>query len=293
MTLRHLKIFVAVCEHGSTTKASKALFIVQPTISHTIKELENYYNVPLFERLNQRLVLTEIGRELYKKAKEIIASFDEFEALAISHGQNPRVRIGASLTLGQTLIPKFLAIIEKEKYNILPQVLIRQSTRIEKEIEESNLDFGVISGNVVSPYLIGVEISNEEFVAVCHVDYPISDELTFEQLVSYPLLIREHGSSSRGFLEKLLSERGLTISPKMDSSNNQAIVTAIRANLGVGFLPENYVREYIERGILKKLTITDIIANQTNYLVIHKNKKLNSLQRQAFDIIKNMAENEK
>ena len=72
MTLRHLKIFVAVCEHGSTTKASKALFIVQPTISHTITELEKYYQVPLFERVNQRLVLTEIGRELYKKAKEQI-----------------------------------------------------------------------------------------------------------------------------------------------------------------------------------------------------------------------------
>ncbi len=290
MTLKHLKIFVAVCEQGSTTKASKALFIVQPTISHAIKELENYYNVPLFERLNQRLVLTKIGRELYKKAKEILAGFEEFEALAISHGQNPLVRIGASLTLGQTLIPKFLEIVEREKYNVLPQVLIRQSTRIEKEIEESNLDFGVISGNVTSPHLIGIEISHEKFVAVCHVDYAIESELTFEELVAYPLLIREHGSSSRDFLERLLSERGLTISPKMDSSNNQAIVTAIRANLGVGFLPENYVSEYVERGIFKKLTVTDIIANQTNHLVIHKNKKLNPLQRQAFDIIKNMAE---
>ncbi len=289
MTLRHLKIFVAVCEHGSTTKASKALFIVQPTISHSIKELENHYNVPLFERLNQRLVLTKIGRELYKKAKEILAGFDDFEALAISNGKNPLVRIGASLTLGQTLIPKFLEIVEKEKYNILPQVLIRQSTRIEREVEESNLDFGVISGNVVSPHLIGVELSQEEFVAVCHVDYSIPDELTFEELISYPLLIREHGSSSRDFLEKLLSGRGLTITPKMDSSNNQAIVTAIRSNLGVGFLPENYVREYVEKGIFKKLTINNIIANQTNHLIIHKNKKLNSLQRQAFDIIKNMS----
>lgn len=290
MTLKHLKIFVAVCEQGSTTKASKALFIVQPTISHAIKELENYYNVPLFERLNQRLVLTKIGKELYKKAKEILTSFDEFEALAISHGQNPLVRIGASLTLGQTLIPKFLEIVEKEKYNILPQVLIRQSTRIEREIEESNLDFGVISGNVTSQHLVGVVISHEEFVAVCHADYSIPDKLTFEQFVSYPLLIREHGSSSRDFLERLLSERELTISAKMDSSNNQAIITAIRANLGVGFLPENHVSEYVEKGVFKKLTITDITANQTNYLVIHKNKKLNTLQRQAFDIIKNMAE---
>ena len=288
MTLRHLKIFVAVCEHGSTTKASKALYIVQPTISHTITELEKYYKISLFERVNQRLILTEIGKELYKKAKEILAGYEEFEALAMSNGENPRVRIGASLTLGQTLIPKFLEIIEKEKYNISPQILIRQSTRIEQEIEESNLDFGVISGNYSSPHLKGIAISHEKFVAICHVDYPIKNNLTFKELVAEPLLIREHGSSSRDFLERLALERNVTLSPKIDSSNNQAIVTAIESSVGIGFLPENYVQEYIDRGIFREIAVTDIVANQTNYLVIHKNKRLNKLQQQAFDIIKNL-----
>lgn len=88
MTLRHLKIFAAVCEHGSTTKAAEALYIVQPTVSHTIAELEKHYKVPLFERVNQRLVLTDIGKELLVKAKEILAEFDNFESLATYHGQN-------------------------------------------------------------------------------------------------------------------------------------------------------------------------------------------------------------
>ena len=288
MTLRHLKIFVAVCEYGSTTKASKALYIVQPTISHTITELEKYYKISLFERVNQRLVLTEIGTNLYKKAKEILAGYEEFEALAISSSENPRVRIGASLTLGQTLIPRFLEIIEKNKYNISPQVLIRQSTRIEQELEESNLDFGVISGNYTSPHLKGIPISHEKFVAICHVDYPISSTLTFKELSEQPLLIREHGSSSRDFLEKLALERNITLSPKIDSSNNQAIVTAITASVGIGFLPENYVREYIDTGVFREIEVSDIVANQTNYLVIHKNKRLNPLQQQAFDVIKNL-----
>lgn len=288
MTLRHLRIFVAVCEHGSTTKASKALFIVQPTISHTITELERYYKIALFERVNQRLILTEIGKELYKKAKEILSSFDDFESLATSNGNSPRVRIGASLTLGQTLIPKFLDIIEKQKYNIAPQILIRQSTRIERELEESNLDFGVISGNFTSTNLKGIPISQEKFVAVCHSNYPIESELTFKELTTYPLLIREHGSSSRDFLERLAIERGLTLSPKIDSSNNQAIVTAIASSVGIGFLPENYVSEYVNSGTFKEVKVTDIVAKQTNYLIIHKNKKLNPLQQQAFNVIKGL-----
>ena len=289
MTLRHLKIFVAVCEYGSTTKAAEALYIVQPTISHTITELEKYYKVPLFERVNQRLVLTDIGKELLAKAKEILSNFEDFESLATYHGENPSVKIGASLTLGQTIIPKFLEIIKKEELNIQAQALIRQSTRIQREIEECNLDFGIIGGNVTSPHLLAYPISDEEFVAVCHTDYPIPDNISFEELIALPLLIREHGSSSRDFLEKIAEERGLALHPKMDSSNNQAIVTAIRFNLGVGFLTEGYVREYIKRGELKKIHITDTEAKQTNYLIIHKNKKLNRIQQQAFDIIKGLA----
>ncbi len=288
MTLKHLKIFVAVCEHGSTTKAAQALFIVQPTISHSINELEKYYKVPLFERVNQRLVLTEIGKELYHKAKEILNSFEEFEDLAISHGQNPRVRIGASLMLGQTVIPQFLAKVEKDKLNIVPQVLIRQSRRIERELEESNLDFGIISGKVTSPHLVGYPISQERFVAVCHAEFEVQDNITFEELTKYPLLIREHGSSSRDFLEVLALEKNITLTPKMDSSNNQAIMSAIKSCVGIGFLPENYVREYIDKGLFKEVTVSDVVAHQTNYLIIHKNKRLNALQQQAFDIIKQL-----
>ena len=53
---------IAVCEHGSTTKAAEALYLVQPTVSHSISELEKYYKVTLFDRVNQRLILTEAGK---------------------------------------------------------------------------------------------------------------------------------------------------------------------------------------------------------------------------------------
>lgn len=290
MTLRHLKIFAAVCEHGSTTKAAEALYIVQPTVSHAIAELEKHYKVPLFERVNQRLVLTDIGKELLVKAKEILAEFDNFESLATYHGQNPHVKIGASLTLGQTIIPQFLQKIQKEGCKVQPHVLIRQSTRIERELEQGNLDFGIIGGAVSSPYLVATPLSREKFVAVCHADFDAPDSICFDELTRFPLLIREHGSSSRNYLEAKAEARGINLSPIMDSSNNYAIVTAIKHNLGVGFLTEGYVSDYIKSGLFRKIEITDITAQQANYLVLHKNKRLNAFQQQAFDIVKSLGE---
>ena len=114
MTLRHLKIFVAICEHGGVTKAAETLHIAQPAVSTTLSELEKYYNVILFDRINQRLVITEMGKRLLVKAKEVIAGFEDFEELAIEGGSNPKIRIGCSLTLGKTFLPKYINALKEQ-----------------------------------------------------------------------------------------------------------------------------------------------------------------------------------
>ena len=69
MTIRHLRIFIEVAKSGNMSKAAERLFISQPTVSQAISELEEYYGVLLFERLNRRLYITEIGKKLFFYAK--------------------------------------------------------------------------------------------------------------------------------------------------------------------------------------------------------------------------------
>ena len=289
MTLRHLKIFIAVCEQGSTTKAAEALYLVQPTISHSIAELERYYKIPLFDRINQRLILTDAGKELLVKAKEVVARFEEFEELASFQGKTPKVRIGTTLTLGHTLIPRFLQRIKEEGLTIEPSVLIRQAKRIESELEQGTLDFGIIAGNVLSPYLTAIPLSPDRFTLVSHIDFDIPATVTAKQLSQYPLLLREHGSSSRDMLESFTNGQGVRLSPLMDSSNNQALMTALHASLGVAFLPHSYITAHLDSDKFKEINIEGLDANQTTYLVIHKNKKLNALQQQAFTLIQSLS----
>ncbi len=286
MTLRHLKIFVAVCKYGSTTKAAEALYMAQPTISLTISELEKYYNVTLFERINQRLILTDIGKELLIKAKDVLSGFEDFESRATVSGKSPKVRIGATLTLGQTIIPKFLQLIKKENLNIRPKIMIRQASTIEKELEQGNLDFAIVGGDIVSPYLSATPISRERFIVVANADYDIPSKLMLKEFVSYPLILREYGSSSRDFLEKIVTSKGLKVSPIIDASNNQALVTALNCSLGLAYLTDSYVLEYIKEKKFKEIIIEELTASRANNLVIHKNKKLNALQQHAYNLIK-------
>lgn len=288
MTLRHLKMFVAVCETGSVTRASELLYIAQPTVSHAISELEKYYNVRLFDRINQRLILTETGRELLVSAKEILSDFESFERLASFGGQSPRVRIGASLTLGQTVVPPYLKRLGTEQPEIEAQLVIKTSASIQAEIENGDLDFAIVEGEISSPYLRAELFTRDKLVAVANAEDDIPDTLSPEALAHYPLLLRDHGSASRAFLERLFSAKGIHVAPRMESVNDQALITAVYASLGIAFLPETFVFGHIARGKFKEVKIEGLDNSRNNYLIIHKNKRLNTFQEAAYLLMKEM-----
>ncbi len=288
MTIRHLRVFVSVCEHNSMTRAAEALYMAQPTVSHCIAELEKQYNVELFERINQRLVLTEIGKELFVKGKEILAGFEEFENLAESSGKSPRLRIGSALTLGQTVIPTFMKQLRDTGLNVRPHITIKPSIAVQRELERGNLDFAILDGEITSPYLIAEPFKEEQLVAVAYRDFPVPLRLSLAEFVTYPLLLRERGNLARDYLDRLLLTRNLRVRPAIDSVNNQALVTATFAGLGIAFLPDSVVRRHIQQKNLKEIAVEELDAVRTNYIVIHKNKKLNPIQQRAFDLLKSL-----
>ena len=106
MTIRHLKVFISVVENGSVTGAAETLHVAQPAVSQTISDLEKYYNVILFDRINNRISLTEDGKRLFLKATETVAAFDEFESAALSALKNPSVSVAASPAAACRLFPR-------------------------------------------------------------------------------------------------------------------------------------------------------------------------------------------
>ena len=149
MTIRHLKMFAAVCEYGGVTRAAEALHVAQPVVSTAVSELEKYYGIRLFERINQRLVITEQGGELLVKARDVISCFEDFEGLAREDSGKPRVRVGSSLTIAQTGLP---AIIKKirERYPAVDLCIeANKTSEIEEGIMRGELDFGIVEDRVM------------------------------------------------------------------------------------------------------------------------------------------------
>mgnify|MGYP004647758141 CR=1 FL=1 len=287
MTIRHLKTFIAVIKCGGITAAAKELRVAQPAVSQTISEMEKYYDVVLFDRIKQRLVITEAGKDLYFKAKDVVECFDEFENLAFNGDYTSTIKIGASVTIGKKFVPKILKNLRENYPTVKPVLKIDKASVIEKELSLGNLDFAIVETSVHSPNILSFEFDRDRLIAISGANYLKKEELTLQELNSCDLLLREKGSASRDYLDSLLALNGLTATPTMESISNQAIISSVIEGQGVSVLPENIVAPYVERGQVKAFKITDEDLDRVAYIITHKNKKLSSIQNSIFVDCKN------
>lgn len=276
MTIRHLKIFVTVCEEGSMTQAGQKLFMAQPTISAAIHELEKQYGTRLFERISKKLYITDAGNKLLPYARHIISMFDEIENFAYNIKDSGILRIGTSITIGNCLISDFLDAFTNVQPDVKINIKIDNSEKIEQAILENQIDFGLIEGIVHNPALIRKTFRDDELVLVCSSKHEwIKRKFVKPQdLQNEAFIMRERGSGAREILESALLLHGVEIQPAWESISTQAIIQGVIRQHGVAILPLLLVREYIEKGQIIVLPIQGVSLKRKFSIIYHKDKYL-------------------
>ena len=134
MTLRHMRIFIAVFQKSSITKAAQELHLAQPSVSLAIRELEDYYGVRLFERIGRHIYPTEAGKEFYSYAVHIVSLFEEMEKKIRNWDTLGILRIGSSITIGTRILPSLIARCQTAFPDLRVEAVVNNSTEIEKKI---------------------------------------------------------------------------------------------------------------------------------------------------------------
>ncbi|QXE21015.1 LysR family transcriptional regulator [Clostridium sp. 001] len=167
MTIRHLKIFITVCEEGNMTSAANKLFMTQPSISQAIKELENYYEVTLFERLSRKLYITSSGKKLYQYAKHIIKLFDEAGNDLRQNSLQKKLIIGANYTVGVVLIHKYIKKFNKLYPNSEIMVNVNKSSILTEMLRKNELDLALIEEFKNKSDFVEDFFYNDRIVCLC------------------------------------------------------------------------------------------------------------------------------
>lgn len=276
MTLRHLKIFVAVCESGSATAAGEKLYIAQPSVSLAIAELESYYGIRLFDRMGKRLHITEAGKRFLQYATHILGLFDEMETEIKNYDAAGVLRVGASITIGNYLLPSYCLAFRKSHPHMQVQVRIDNSDTVEQQVLANKLDLGLIEGLAHSVYITAQTFREDELVMLCAPGHPFAGRQGIDPaaLRGEALLLREPGSAGRELFDSAMLTHGLEVAPLWESISTQALVRAVGAGLGVSVLPYLLVKDALDRGEISRFTLRGIAFRRDFSVIHHKDKFL-------------------
>jgi DNA-binding transcriptional LysR family regulator len=290
MTLRHLKIYLAVYQTENVTKAAEQLHMTQPAVSRAIQEIEQYYGIRLFERINRRLCVTESGRAFYARALHIVDSFDQLDKEMRNWDEVGVLRIGTSVTIGNALLPKALRLLRQQHPHLQIQSTVSNGASLQQAILNNRLDFALIEGSIDDEALCREVVAADRLVLVLPPDDPRAGAaaLTLQDLADGPFLLRENGSAGRMLLNHIFAVHGLPLAPAMESISTQALLQAVHEGLGISFLPEQLARPAIESGFVATRAVDDESFRRENHLVWHRHKYLTRSAREAMELFRTL-----
>ncbi len=272
MTLRDLKIFTEVANTLSMSESANNLGCAQPTVSQVIANIESEYGVRLFERLSRRLYLTDDGTYLASYAQSILSLYEEVDANLGSFALPVVLRVGATITVGSSIMGELVSRFEKQHPLISVEVYVDNTATIEQLLAESHLDIALVEGQVHHPSLTTEEILADSLVLVAAKGFPLPDVVDLSDLEELPFILREKGSGTRELFVKLLEQRGVTIREKWICHSSDAILSAVRSAQGLTVISKRLVAKDIADGVLHEIAIRGVSFGRMFSLVYHKDK---------------------
>lgn len=210
-----LQVFHTVAKRLNFTKAAEELCITQPAVTKHIHEIENHFKLKLFERRGTKIKLTAAGVTLLQQTEALFALYRNIEFEMGNHAleHKGQLRIGASTTAAQYVLPPVLAAFHKKFPGISVSLSIANTEQTERALQDNEIDLGIIEGHTKKAAIKYTEFLKDELVLVAGIRNPVAKKASIqpEELKQYPLLLREPGSGTLEVLAHALQPLGIKI----------------------------------------------------------------------------------
>ena len=266
MNLHLLRIFAAVAEHRSFSRAASALFISQPAVSKAVRQLEQQLDLPLMERSAgsargaRGVRLTESGQALFEHARGIFAleraATEEVRArVGLKRG---RLSIGASTTIAGYWLPPYAAQFARQVPGAQLQIRVGNTQVVGAALIGCEIDLALVEGQVNDARIVATHWRDDELQIIAPRDAALARRRkpTLEELNAQAWLLREPGSGTREVTDRVMRAQRIEPERTIEFGSNEGIARAVAAGIGVAMLPARVVRELVRMGEVMALKVS-------------------------------------
>lgn len=256
-----LRIFKTVAYYGNVSKAAKVLCVTQPSVTKSIKKLENELNMVLFVREKKGMVLTDRGKTLYRYIIDSINTLDNVELIAknISESDVGKLRIGAGESVTKSLLKETIIEYKKLYPGITIELLNLSSDALYNDLRYGRLDLVFINSTIIineNRYKCFKLIDIEDcFFTTPEFHKNIKDITNIKDILSESLIIQNENYDTRTFLNSICIKNNIQLKPNLEMDRHSLIVEFVKAGLGIGFATKQYIEPYLESGELEEINV--------------------------------------
>jgi DNA-binding transcriptional LysR family regulator len=260
-----LRVFCAVADTKSFSKASELIHLTQPAVSLQVQAMEEVYETRLFDRSGNSINLTPAGEILYKRAKEILALYAEAQKniSEITGSIKGSLSIGASSTIGNYLLPMIISAFRKKVPRVNIALLVSNTKTIAEKLNAGEIDIALVEGDVSKQRFAVDTLISDELVVIMSPAHPWAERrnVPATELIKEPLIVREEGSGTRQIIMKCLEDHGIKLDDLKISlvlGSTEAIKSAVEEGIGISIVSAWAARQAIKHGVLKAMTFKDL-----------------------------------
>lgn len=284
------KTFYFVATYKNISKAAKALYISQPAVSKSIKKLETLTKCILFNRSSKGVSLSTEGEILFGYVSKAFMHLDNGEKTIerIRNKEEGIVKISISNTLCKYFFLPYLQNFHNKYPAIKIQIVNRPSPSTLNLLDESLIDFGIISiPNDRSHYkFIEIMTVHDIFVTSNRL-YKKNTKVAVEELTKYPLMMLEKGNQTRLYLDNFLSVNNINITPEIEIGSMDYLIEFAKIGIGTACVFKEFVLNELRDNLLHQIPIHPEPKPRKIGIVLKNNIQLSIAAKTFIEFIKN------
>ena len=276
-TLQQLRLFAAVAEQKSVTRAAEEVHLTQPAVSIQIKRLEGKIGMPLIEHIGKELHLTVAGEEVFDAAKDVLERLSDLETSL----NDLRGEVAGPLNIhvvssGKYFMPHLMGSFVRRYPKVEPRLEITNRADLLSSLAKNQSDLYIMGQPPEGVPVVEYPFLENILVVVARPDHPLAGQkkIPLAKIAKERFVGRESGSGTRKAVEKLFDQKGLSIEAYIELDSAEGIKQGVIGGLGSGVLPKHSLRLELDAGERVVLNVAGFPLRRRWYVSHREGKRL-------------------